>query len=118
RSMKLPGPRLHFLEEAHVLNRDGGLVGKGRYQLDLLVGEGSDFVPVQAEHAKKDLFPEHRDRQHSPKATNSPKLGYLILRIRRYIGNLNRAALHRSSTNRRPTSRGYRSSRKKFTELR
>jgi hypothetical protein len=32
--------RLHLVEQPHVLNRDHGLVGERRSELDLLVGEG------------------------------------------------------------------------------
>ena len=36
-----------LVEQAHVLDRDRGLVGKGRDQLDLLVGERPDFRRVK-----------------------------------------------------------------------
>ena len=37
--------RLHLVEQAHVLDRDHGLVGEGGDQLDLLVGERPDNIP-------------------------------------------------------------------------
>ncbi len=35
-SLRSSRARLHLVEQAHVLDRDHGLVGESRYQLDLL----------------------------------------------------------------------------------
>src|SRR3954454_19284876 len=40
RFLQLPRPCLHLLEQAHIVDRDHRLVGEGRHQLDLLIGEG------------------------------------------------------------------------------
>ena len=40
RVRQLSGALLHLLEQPHVLDRDRGLVGKGRDKFDLLLGEG------------------------------------------------------------------------------
>ena len=42
---ELPTLVLDFVEQAHVLDCDGRLVGESRYQLDLLLGEGPDLGP-------------------------------------------------------------------------
>ena len=42
---QLARARLHLVEQAHVLDRDDGLVGEGRDQLDLLLRERLDDVP-------------------------------------------------------------------------
>ena len=39
RLAELAGARLHLVEQPHILDRDHRLVGEGRDQLDLLVGE-------------------------------------------------------------------------------
>src|SRR5262245_29730757 len=44
RPRQLLGPGLELTEQPSVLDGDDPLVGKGRYQLDLLLGERSDFV--------------------------------------------------------------------------
>ena len=49
RLFKLPALVLDFVEEAYILNRDSGLVGKCRDQLDLLVGEWLYFRARQTQ---------------------------------------------------------------------
>ena len=48
---QLARARLHLVEQAHVLDRDHGLVGEGGDQLDLSVRERPDDVPRQVDHA-------------------------------------------------------------------
>ena len=51
RFRQFAGARLHTLEQAHILDSDGGLVGEGRYQLDLLVGEWPHLATCQRQNA-------------------------------------------------------------------
>ena len=44
---QLARARLHLVEQAHVLDRDHGLVGEGRHELDLPVGEGPHIERVR-----------------------------------------------------------------------
>ena len=55
RSLQLRGPRLHLVEQPHVLDGDHGLVGEGRDELDLLFGE------------RLDLGARQEDRPRSPR---------------------------------------------------
>ena len=41
---------LHLVEQPHILDGDHGLVGEGRDQFDLLVGEGLDRLACQEQH--------------------------------------------------------------------
>ena len=43
RACQFVGPRLQFLKQADVLNRDDRLVGEGLYEFDLLLREGTDL---------------------------------------------------------------------------
>ena len=54
---------LQLLEEADILDGDDGLVGEGRDELDLLVGEGLDLGSSDHDHTDYSGFPEHRDSQ-------------------------------------------------------
>ena len=60
--------RFRTFKQPRILDRDHSLVGEGGHQLDLLVGERSYVCPRQGEHADRDAFPQHRNRQHRPKA--------------------------------------------------
>ena len=64
---QLAGPRLHLLEQAHVLDRDHGLIGEGRsptrsasrrtaIRLELGNGDDADWHPRRGTAAR----PEHR----------------------------------------------------------
>src|SRR5262245_51065666 len=118
RPRQLLGPGLELTEQPRVLDGDDPLIGEGRYQLDLLLGERSDFVPMQAEYAQKNPVPDHWHRQDRPKPTDPVKLGQLVLGIRCYIGHLNRSALKRGSADPRSSPRRDRGSFQKFPELR
>ena len=56
-SLQLARPRLHLVEQPHVLDRDDGLVGEGRDELDLLVGERLHLVRGRADDADRDRPP-------------------------------------------------------------
>jgi hypothetical protein len=49
RARQVLGPSFEFLEQPDVLDGDDGLVGEGRDQLDVLVREGPDLIPLQTE---------------------------------------------------------------------
>jgi hypothetical protein len=50
-------------EQSHILDRDHRLIGEGRDQLNLLVGEGPDFTHDQDDNPQKLASPEHRNSQ-------------------------------------------------------
>ena len=58
---QLARARLHLVEQAHVLDRDDRLIGEGRHELDLPVGEGPDIRAGQGHDADRNVLPQHRD---------------------------------------------------------
>ena len=59
-------------EQARVLDGDDGLCGEIRDQLDLLVGERPNFLPVNPNRADQFSLLEHR---HVEKTSRAPELG-------------------------------------------
>src|SRR5215813_3364204 len=57
---------LHLVEQAHVLDGDDGLVGKGLDQLDLLVAERPKYRSEKNEGSTKFVAPKHRHAEHRP----------------------------------------------------
>ena len=52
-----------FVEQPRVLDGDDGLGGKVLNQLDLLIGEGPDLLPINGDSADQLVFIEHRDNE-------------------------------------------------------
>src|SRR5215467_12183628 len=48
-----------LVEQAGVLNSNDGLGGKVLHQLDLLIGEGPDFLAVDSNRTEQIIFPQH-----------------------------------------------------------
>ena len=65
RLRELPALVLDFVEQPHVLDRDHRLVGKGRDQLDLLVGERLHRAAHHHENADWNSLAQQRERQVS-----------------------------------------------------
>jgi len=63
---------VQFLKQAGVLNSYDGLSSKVRDQLDLLVGEGPDFLSENADRTDQLALLEHRHVQQTARA---PKFG-------------------------------------------
>ena len=61
RLLEVAGARLHLVEQAHVLDRDDGLVGEGLHELDLARREGARLAPHQREHAFDSAVAQQRD---------------------------------------------------------
>jgi hypothetical protein len=53
RLLQLAGLCLDLIEQPHILDRDHGLVGKGRNQFDLFVGERFDRLAAKKENADR-----------------------------------------------------------------
>ena len=66
--------RLHLVEQPHVLDRDHRLVGEGRDQLDLLVGERPHRRAGQHHDADRSSLAHKRDPQHRTEAGELPAL--------------------------------------------
>src|SRR5262249_37731443 len=60
---KLARACLHLIEQSHVLDGNHRLVSEGRYQLDLLVGEGAHLLAPQDNHPDGRAFAYERHAQ-------------------------------------------------------
>jgi hypothetical protein len=60
RLLQLRGARLDLLEQPHILDRDHGLVGEGRDELDLLLREGAHVRARKGDHANRRSIAEER----------------------------------------------------------
>ena len=65
RPRQLVGPRLHFIEQADILDRDAGLVGEGFDQLDLPRREIAHLGAREREHTDRRAFAQDRDAAES-----------------------------------------------------
>src|SRR6516165_2636451 len=89
RLFKLPALVLDFVEQAHVFDGNGGLVGKCRDQLDLLVGEGLYFRARQGQNAGWNALAQHWDAESCAEVAESWRFNQGIFWISPYIGNMN-----------------------------
>src|SRR5262249_48120349 len=90
RLFKLAALVLDFVEEPHVLNRDCGLVGERRDQLDLLVREWLYFRTRQGQNADWNALAQHWDAESCAEVAQSRRFNQGIFWISPYIGNMNR----------------------------
>ncbi len=98
---ELARSRLLGLEQPHVLDRDHRLVGEGRDQLDLLVGERPHRGPRQRDYPNRFSFTQKRHAEKSAVAAAGLVFGGNVFRICQDIQNMNRSAFQcRSSGNR------------------
>ena len=69
---KFVGALAQFVQQPSVLDCNDGLVGEILNQLDLLVGEGANFLAVKRERTNQLVLLEHwnaQDRSHTPSST-------------------------------------------------
>src|SRR5262249_7122955 len=84
-----------LVEQARVLDGDDGLIGKIRYQLDLLVSEWPDFLTKDGDSSDYLLFLEHRNYDEGPNAAqfdsgDSQWIALKIRFLRAHIENMHR----------------------------
>ena len=75
RELELAALVLDLVEQPHVLDRDHRLVGEGRDQLDLLVGERPHLGARQRQHADRDALAQHRNAEHGAETAQPLCLG-------------------------------------------
>jgi hypothetical protein len=78
------------------------LVGERGDQLDLLVGEGSDFSPPHVDNSHEDLVPEHGHTQQGAVAAHPLDVSQVVFRISQDIGDMNNFSVAGRRWNRRP----------------
>ena len=98
RLAKIARPRLHLVEQPHVLNRDHRLVGKGAGEFDLSVGERPHPGAPNHDDADDGVLPQHRDGEDGAMHLFlAPQIfGPSILRVRENIVNVYDAAVQDS----------------------
>ena len=105
RLRQFAGAGLHALEQPHVLDRDRRLVGEGRDQLDLLVGERPHLVTRQGQNADRVALAQHRNAEDGAKAAQLLRLDKCVFRVRLHVGNMHDLALKQGPSCRRATLR-------------
>src|SRR4051794_38152065 len=78
RVLQLRGSCLHLVEQAHVLDRDDGLVSEGLEECDLFLGEGPYLGPAHRKHANGFVLSHEWRRYNGPMA--EPKRHRLSVR--------------------------------------
>ena len=63
---EVSGSLAQFVEQPRVLDGDNGLGGEVLHQLDLLVGERANFLPVQNDGADQLFIFQHRNGYKCP----------------------------------------------------
>jgi len=87
---------LQLLEQAHILDGDGGLMGEGFEQLDLSVREGADLSPEYPDHPERNPFTEERRDQNRavpPTALELLANGVFLVGFGRQVVNVDGAAI-------------------------
>ena len=86
---KLPALVLDFIKQAHVLDRNRGLVSEHCDKFDLLVGEWLYFRAHQSQDADRDALAQHWDAESCTEVAQSRRFNQGIFLISPYIGNMN-----------------------------
>jgi hypothetical protein len=95
---------LQLGEQPGVLDGDGGLVGEGPHQSDLIVHERPDLVPVDRDDPEQLVRSQHGDHQHGPVGSNLlPSVR--VLRIAPDIVNVDAAPLEGGTPDTTPASK-------------
>ena len=94
---QLARARLHLVEQAHVLDRDDGLVGEGGDQLDLLLRERAHDIARQDDHANHRIAAQERHTEHSPTAHLRFRLGPGVLGVFEHVGDMHHFAFDRGT---------------------
>src|SRR6516164_855995 len=89
RDLKLSALVLDFVEQAHVLDGDRSLVGKGRNQLDLTVSEWPHLPTRQSHHTDRHALAQHWYAQHGAKSTKLQRLFPCVIRVGCNVCNVN-----------------------------
>ena len=94
----------HAVEQAHVLNRDGGLVGEGRCGFNLLVRERPDIWTRQDEDTDRFALAQHGNGEDGAIITQF-LCRERVVRVGFDVGNMNDLASQESASRGRSHSR-------------
>ena len=91
RLRQIARPRLHLVEQAHVLDGDHGLIGEGLEEVDLALGEWASLPTCDHEYADNGIVALHRDSQRRAKvkagASEARRYLRIDVRIIEQVGN-------------------------------
>src|SRR5262244_3569819 len=93
RRPQLTVARLQLREQAHVLDRDDGLVGEGLQELDLAIGERPGLGARHLDDADGSTLPQHGDEEAASPADRAAQGLMLVLRVEVDIGYVDNRAL-------------------------
>ena len=96
--------RLHLVEQPHVFDRDDGLVGEGRDQLDLALRERNRRGAAQSERANQLAVAHERHAEHGPHPANAHLFLFRIFRVAPGIGYLDGPFLRSDTPDERPSA--------------
>jgi hypothetical protein len=96
---------LDFVKQPHIFHRDDGLVGEGRRQLNLSVGEWPHDGTREKDHAYRVSFAQQWNTERGADSGLSCPFQKRVFRIGQNIGNMNRLALENGASHHAP-SRG------------
>ena len=105
RLREFAGPRLHLVEQPHVLDRNHRLVGEGGDQLDLLVGERPHRLALQDDDSDRRSFAQQGNAQHCANAAHFRLFDHLVAWIGEHVGNLDRFTLRDNAADDRAATR-------------
>ena len=95
---QLAGPRLHFVEQPSILDRNYRLVGKGGDQLDLFAGEWLYRSSRENKCSDRCSLPHQRDTKGGAHILKARSCDQLELRVSLGVCSLNSLALNYRAT--------------------
>jgi hypothetical protein len=102
RFRQLARTRLHLVEQPYIIDRDHGLVGESRDQLDLTLGERPDHVSNQHDHANEIALVKQGHPENPTLPADTLPVVVRELRIGKNIGDVDRSAFERRAPGGRP----------------
>ena len=82
-----------LVEQPRVLDRDHRLIGEAGGQLDLLVGEGPDHLPINRDCADQCLLAQQRNAEQRAVADDLLSFQIRIFWVLQHIGDVDRSTL-------------------------
>src|SRR5262252_10283147 len=114
---EIPILLLKLREHPHILDGNDRLVGEGRDELYLIIGEGLRLHPFEGEDSDEGTLSEHRNSQQGSVASHALSFSHLIVGISQDVGNMNRPAFKRSAPGDRSSSGADRVSRPEISRF-
>ena len=105
RFRQLAGAGFNTLEQPHILDGNGRLVGKRRDQLNFPVGKRLDSLPRKGNDTNRFTFPHEGNTDHRPNLCNLGIPLLLIQRVRHRVDDPNNLFLNRGSSHHRSRPR-------------